>query len=183
MKRHKLSGLLKTVPLLSLLALLILSGCDSSTTPEFEAHLIVENQCGATVDVFVNGTFKFVLETGGADEVRNISQGTHLLEAKRTGTEIMVFSGPLDVQSSGNYFWTITGQATIVINNQVGETVKIYINGTYVGNIDDQDSQTIEDVPFGSQVFEALDVDLTKILGQTTIDVVEVKEYVWTITP
>jgi hypothetical protein len=158
-------------------------GCDGSTTPEFEAHLIVQNECGATVDVFVSGSYKFTLETGGADEVRDIAQGTYLLEAKKTSSQIMVFSDTLDVQSSGNYFWTITGQATITINNQVGQTVKIYINGSYVGDIEDQKSQSIENVPFGNQAFQALDVNLTEVLGQTTIVVAEVKEYIWTITP
>jgi hypothetical protein len=168
--------------LASAISILMITGC-ANTTPDFEAYLIVENECGATVDVFVDGTYRFVLEHGGADEVRDIAQGTHLLEAKKNGTEIMVFSDTLDVQSRGNYFWTITGQATITINNQVGETVKVYINDTYVGDIEDQGSETIENVPFGSQLFKALDVDLTKILGETTIDVAEVKEYVWTITP
>jgi hypothetical protein len=158
-------------------------GCDGSTTPEFEAHLIVQNECGATVDIFVNGTFEFTLATGSTDEVRDIAQGSYLLEAKKTDTQATVFSDNLDVQSSGDYFWTITGQATITINNQVGQTVKIYINGTYVGDIDDQGSQSIENVPFGSQGFQALDVNLTEVLGQTTIDVAEVKEYIWNITP
>ena len=94
----------------------------------------------------------------------------------------MVFSDTLDIQSSGDYYWVISGQATIVIDNQIGELVKIYINDNYVGHIEHQDAHTIENVPFGSQVFKAVDAAVTKLLAQTTIVVSEAKEYVWTIT-
>jgi len=175
----------KTIAVLSLFAGLVLSSmnCKSITGSDegFEARIIVTNNCGATLDIFMDDTFQFTIATGSSANIENLTEEQHKLEAFLTATEVLVLAESFDATVEGDYEWTIAGQATIVVANEYGEILYIYEAGEYLGVIDDAGSVTISEVPFGSFSFEARTVDDGTVVATASIDVTEIKEYSWII--
>ena len=171
--------------ILSGIILLAFANCKSPNSPDdtFEAHITIENDCGATLDIFLNGILIFSLDQGLNGTIEDQSQGTHSLEAKLTGTEVLVASETFEIITRGNYTWTVEGPASIVVNNEYGETLQIFGNGALLGDIDDKNNVTITNVRYGKYIFEASKLSDNTLVATTTIDVTEIKEYTWTISP
>ena len=170
--------------LLGLGLLLPALSCKSATSPdgEFEARIIVYNNCGAAVDVYLDDILQFTVAEGGSDIIESLTEEEHKLDAYLTGTTTLVLSESFDATVEGDYEWTISGQATIVVTNQYGKTLYIYESGSYLGYLADDESVTISDVPFGSYYFEATTTEgSTTIVASASIEVTAIIEYSWTI--
>ncbi len=51
----------------------------------------------------------------------------------------------------------------------------------YLGYLEEDDTVTIPEVPFGSYSFEATTAEDSKVISAATIEVTEIKEYSWII--
>lgn len=168
---------------LCLALLLPVISCKSVTSPdeEFEARILVYNNCGATVDIFLDSVLQFTISTGSNATINNLTEAVHKLDAFLTGTSVLVLTQSFDATAAGDYTWTIDGQASIMITNEYGETVDIYVDGEYYGYLAADDAGPITEVPFGTYNFEATPQEESTVISTITIEVTEVKEYAWTI--
>ena len=177
-----------TITALSLLIGLLFScmSCKSVTSSDegFEARIIVSNNCGATLDIYMDDNLQFTINTDSSETIENLAEEEHTLKAFLTGTNYLVLTVSFDATNEGDYDWNIAGQATIVITNKYGSTLYIYESGEYVGSIEDDAAVSISEVPFGSFYMEATATESgnTVVVASTTITVTEIMEYTWTIT-
>jgi len=171
---------------LSLLVCLLfsLSNCKNITgsDEDFKASIVVSNNCGATLDIYLDDTLQFALGSGNTQTIDNLTEGLHTLEGFLTGTETLIETESFDATVEGAYEWTINGKATIVVTNKYGEILQIYESGEYLGVIENDEAVTISEVPFGSFYFEATAVNNTTVVASATVTVTEIMEYTWTIT-
>jgi hypothetical protein len=162
---------------------LSLMGCKkASTTTSVATSVLIANQCGVTVAITMDGVSEFAIADGASDSVENVSQGSHLFEAKKSDTGDLVYSTTLDTLVGTSYTLTVPGPATVLITNRYGEILKIYVDDVYLGDIGDQVSQTVSRVRFGSYKYSASRKSDAKVVATTTVAVTEVKEYGWVIT-
>ena len=168
------------------LGLLLLAGlaCKNSTTPDGndKARIRVNNNCGISLDIYMDSEFKFYLDNQEYYYIENFELGTHYLEAKKKGTDIVLKSTVTNIDSNQDYTWTISSSATVVIMNKYGETLSIYGDGTYQTDVDDQVTAQIGKVDYGGHLFEAKRPNQTEVLASTTIEVLGDNVYTWTIT-
>jgi hypothetical protein len=159
-------------------------GCKNSTTPDgnAEARIIVYNNCGIAVDVYLDDAFQFYLEQKEYYYIENFSLGTHELKAKKKGTDILLKSTTGEFTQKQDYTWTISSTAVVTITNNYGETLSLYGDGTYQTDIPDQSSAQIPDIPYGEHTLEAKRPNQTEVLASKTIDVLGDNVYSWTIT-
>ena len=159
------------------------TSCKSITGSDegFEARIIVYNNCGAALDIYMDDNFQFTIATGSSANIDSLTEEQHTLEAFLTGTDTLVLTESFDATAEGDYEWTIAGQATIVVANDYGEILYIYEAGEYLGVIEDDDSVILSEVPFGTFNFEAKTIDDGTVVATATIEVTEIKEYNWVI--
>lgn len=168
---------------LSGILVLFLIGCKSASGPTSTVtSVLIANQCGATVDIYMDGTSKFTLADGANNLIENVSQGSHLFEAKKSDNGNLVYSSTLNILTGSSYSIAVSGAASVLITNRYGEILKIYVNDAYLGDIGDQASQTAARVRFGSYKYSASRKSDGTAVATTNIDVTEVKEYGWIIT-
>jgi hypothetical protein len=163
--------------------LLGISGCKNSTTPEGneKPRIIVRNNIGIAVDIYLDGVFQFYLEQKEYYYIENVSPKTYSLEARKKGTEIVLQTAKMDVTENRDYYWTISSSAVVTITNRYGETLSIYADGTYQTDVGDQSSASIQSAPYGEHLFEAKRPNQTEVLASTRIEVLSDKVYTWTI--
>ena len=166
------------------LLLLAGSGCKNSTTPDGndKPRITVRNNCGIAVDIYMDGTYKFFLEHKEYYYIEDVPVGTHLLVAKRKGTDKVLKSETAEIAAASNYTWTLNSTASVAITNNYGETLSIYGDGTYQTDVDDQVTAQIGKVDYGGHLFEAKRPNQTEVLASTTIEVLGDNVYTWTIT-
>ncbi len=185
MKQQPASFTIPTYAILTCLLLLSFSvSCKSITgsDDEFSASIVVSNNFGATLDIHLDDSLQFALESGSTQAIENLTQGLHTLEAFLTGTSTLIESESFDATAEGDYEWPINGKATIVVTNKYGEILQIYESGEYLGVVEDDDSVSIADVPFGSFSFEATLLNQTAVVASASVTVTAIAEYTWTIT-
>jgi len=163
---------------LSCVLLLGLGGCKKVLVPD--AIITVSNECGLAIDVFFNNVFQFSLEYEATRSVEELDDGTYELEARRKGTGEFVASETLDVIFNRIYTWYVYSSASIKVINNYGETLSIYGDDIFSGNIEDQADATMDNVPYGDRKLEAKTSDDT-IVATTTISILVDIEYEWTI--
>jgi len=161
-----------------------LSGCKNSTTPDEpeKARIIVRNNCGIAVDIYMDGVYQFFLENKEYYYIENLTLGTHALQAKIKGTDRVLKSISADISEKRDYTWTISSVADVTITNKYGETISLYADGNYYDDLDDQVVVSLSNVDYGTHHFEAKRPNQSEVLAETTIDIFEDKEYTWTIT-
>jgi hypothetical protein len=180
LKKHRIT---QTAGIVILLCMLFLPFMSCKTSDEdLSATIYVNNQCGKALDIFMDGNFQFLLEYELSATIESIAFGLHQFEAKIAGTDTQVSSVEVEITSGGEYDWTIQGPSTITITNAYGETLQIYMNGSYLGDIEDTADQTIGSVTFGEHSLEAMKEIDNETAASITIDVTEIKEYFWIIT-
>lgn len=163
--------------------LFVLISCKSPHDPEAEkATVYVYNEYGVALDIFMDGNFKFSVEFSDSDVIENVEPGLHVFEAKKIGTDEIIASDSMEIAAGGNYEWTIMSLASLKVTNEYGETLSIYANDTYLGDIDDQESQSVSNFPYGEYQLKALRTSDETEVASTTINIVEDKEYLWTIS-
>lgn len=165
--------------------ILVSISCKSPTGPNAGTSVInitVSNECGVAVDVYMDGNFQFSIENLGNNILVNVSLGVHELEAKKKGTETLVVSFSVDIYETKEYEWTILSAARLTISNEYGETLSIFGDGDSLGDMDSPGTMIIHEIPYGEHLFEAKrPSDSTKVTS-ISIDFVENKEYLWTIS-
>jgi hypothetical protein len=159
-------------------------GCKNSTTPDEpeEARIMVRNNCGIAVDIYMDGVYQFFLEYKEYYYIENVALGTHALEAKKKGTGTLLKSISTDISEKKDYTWTISSTAAVTITNNYGETLSVYGDGTYKTDIADKSSASIENIPYGEHLFEAKRPNESEVLASTSFEILEDKEYTWKIT-
>jgi hypothetical protein len=182
-RKKQIGQVLGTAVCLGIL-LLASSGCKNSTTPDGneKPRITVRNNCGLAVDIYMDGVYQFYLENKEYYYIENVTAGTHTLEAKRKGTETLLKFETVEVSATSNYTWTIGSTATVTIINHYGETLSVYGDGAYQTDLKDQESNLVQNVPYGEHLFEAKRPNESEVLASTHIEVLEDKAYTWTIT-
>jgi len=113
--------------------------------------------------------------------IQNVPAGVYEIVAKKKDIEEVLSTNTIDVYTSGEYWVTILSDASIKIINEYGETLNIYTNGSLQGELGDGEEQVFTNVPFGDHVLEASKTSDNTLVESVTINVVEEKEYTWTI--
>ena len=173
--------------LLALMAILAFSwfGCKSPTSPdgEGEADIIITNDYkeGESVDIYMDGEFKFSIGFKVKIEIDNVSLEEHKLEAKLNATGVLVGSETIEVVEYTDYFWTVDDPPDIKVINQFGQTLKIYMDGTYQFDLVDEETRWIIDVANGERFLKAFRASDGQGVASTTIRVDENTDYYWTI--
>ncbi len=157
---------------------------EESTTEEDEedeARIIVSNYYGISLNIYMDGILQFLIEHEDEEKIRNVSLDEHELEARNPNTNTVEASEEIDVTSYTDYTWTIDDPPDINVINNYGHTLKIYMDGTYLFDLVDEEDRWIIDVAFGERFLKALKASDNKEVASTTIDVEENKDYTWTI--
>lgn len=174
----------RSVGLIFLIGILLfaLTSCKSPSgiDTNFEATITVANLCGATVEIYMDDNLIFSLANGFEQVIDNFVKGSHLLEAFKAGTNMLVATETIDISSSDDYWWDIFGPSRILVTNNYGETLRIMVNGSYLGDLDDTFSEGITKVTFGEHKLDAIKSN-DEIAASITIDITEVRDYFWTI--
>jgi len=152
--------------------------CKPAAIPAAVAKVI--NGCGVAIDIFLNGEYKFFLENDQSQSLEDLSNGDHVLEARRKGSDIYVDRLELNVIFNQLYTWTVWSSASINIINNYGETVDLYGDDVYSGPLADQTDAILEHVPYGDHKLEAKINDDT-VVATTNISVLVDLTYEWTI--
>ena len=151
------------------------------STDDIIAKIFVSNECGLEIDVYLDGVFQFSIEFLYYDVIQNIPAGVYEIVAKKKDTEEVLSTNTIDVNASGDYWVTLLSAASIKIVNEYGETLNIYTNGSLQGELEDKENQVFDNVPYGEHVLEASKASDNTFVASVTINVVEEKEYTWTI--
>lgn len=183
LKKQKIIRTAGTAALLGILLMALMS-CKSPSSPaeDLKGYIHVNNTCGAAVDIILGDVFNTSLENNSSTTIEIVTEGIYLLGAYKTGTEILVFYGQVEVFLGGNYNWDIEGPCEIIVTNNYGETLQIHINGTYLGDLDDSYSESILKVTFGEHTLEAKKPSNSEIVASTTFELIDVGNYFWEIT-
>lgn len=180
-KRFRLAGI---ITMLGIISLSSLKCKKNPTEPEdLTSTVIIANICGADVDFFLDGEFLFFMENESDETIDPITPGERGFEAKLTGTETLVYSRTIDVETATDYIISIEGPSKILVTNSYGEILKIYMDGSYVGDIGLNLTQTIYKVRFGTRELEARKRSDDTVVATISFDVTEVADLVWVITP
>jgi len=163
------------------LVLIVTPHCKNTTDPDTLADIVAQNLCGAGVDVFLDGAFQFTVEHASDETISGVSFGTYQLEAKKKGTEILVFSGPIECTQSLKYIWVIEGPSKIVVGNAYGEAIDIYMNGVYAGEVPKDATREIPNIGFGTHELAAARTRDGVQIEKVTIEIEDVAIYQWLI--
>ncbi len=146
-----------------------------------EARIVVENQFGKTLDIYMDGVYQFTLYHGDDEKIDDVTHDEHDLEAKRKDTSTVVASTEIDVVSDIDYYWVVDDPPDINVTNNYGRTLKIYMDGNYMFDLVDEEDRWIVDVDFGDRFLKAVRSSDDTEVASITIDVTENKDYSWTI--
>jgi len=175
--------MIKRVALILGTVILALAACKSPTSTDAsgEADIIVTNDYGSAVDIYMDGEFKFTIGDKWSIEIDDVEIDEHLLEAKQTGTQTVIVSDTIDVAELTDYAWTVDDPPDIDITNNSDEILKIYLDGMYKFEIGEEEDRWIMDVAFGERLLQAFSAETGLEVASTTIKVEEYKDYAWTI--
>ncbi|UCE41033.1 MAG: hypothetical protein JSV17_16590 [Candidatus Aminicenantes bacterium] len=156
--------------------------CKSPENPdEITARIVVSNEYGIEIDVYMEGVYQFWLEFLYYEVIENVSAGVYVITANKKDTEEEISRSTVNIDTGGEYWVAILSSASLTIINGFGETLNIYTNSSLQGELGDQESLVIDNVPFGDHVLEASMATDNSLVAFTVISVVEEKEYTWTI--
>lgn len=158
------------------------SGCNKNTGPD-KANVIVINGCGTVIDVYMDEEFKITVDYDSSSTLEEIDQGTHTFKAIKNGSSLVVAEDTYEIYDGFDFNWAVDGPSTILVTNQYGEALMIYAGNKFLGELQNGKSEHVTEVPFGLITLNAVRNGETSILATTTLDITEVKEYEWTITP
>ncbi len=162
---------------------LSVTNCKSPTSlnDEGEADIIVYSKIDEVLDIYMDGVMRFSIRYKNTIELDNVSLDTHELEAKKTGTDIILATESIDVTEEANYTWQIEDPADINVENQFGEALKIYMDDEYQFDLVDEEDRWILDVPWGEHLLIALKLSDGIQIASKVINVTEDKDYTWII--
>jgi hypothetical protein len=119
---------------LVIFSVFIAPACKSPTSPngEGEADIVVLNEYGEPLNIFLDQNFVCTLHFKSNFEIDNVSFGFHDLEARTVDADAIVDAMTLDIEANTDYEWEIDDPADINLKNYSGETVKVYMDDEYV---------------------------------------------------
>jgi len=159
-----------------------MTGCKNPNSPdEIKANISVSNEYGLEIDVYLDGVFQFSLEFLDYATISNVSEGVHEIVAKKKGTGEVITTEIVNVTAFGEIWVSILSTASIKIVNKYGETLNIYTNGSLQGELGNEENQVFTNVPYGEHVLEASKASDNTLVASTVVNIVEEKEYTWTI--
>jgi hypothetical protein len=179
---------------LSLIGILVLlcAGCesifgpkseeDSSSDDDIARILVYNNYNNGALDIYMDGTFQFTLAEDDDAKIKDVTLDEHDLVAKLTGTSTVVDDTTIDVTSYTDYTWTIDDPPDIKVTNSYGVTVKIYMDGEYKFDLENEEDRWLIDVSFGDHYLKALKASDNSEVASTTIEVDGNEDYTWTIS-
>jgi hypothetical protein len=153
-------------------------GCKKRVIPP--SQITVSNECGVTIDVYMDGVYQFLIFDGFTKTIKDIEWGTYTLEAWWNGTGELIDSEEFDIRFSEEFLWHIWSSAHIQVTNNYGVTLSIYGDDVHVGDLEDQEISFMENVPFGDHQLEARLEDGT-VVETNTVTVDKQVTYVWKI--
>jgi hypothetical protein len=161
--------------------LLFTPGCKEAA--EVFAELIIYNECGLSIDVFMDGAFNLSIADLENGSISGIRPGEHDFLATKMGTSFEVESVTYNVLGAQNLLWHVQCPASVKVKNEYGQTLRIYTDGVYRFDLDNQLEATMTNVPYGWHRVEARQtIDDTQVAFKD-IEIVDNIEYIWTITP
>ena len=161
--------------------------CESVEDPNEEeddteiASIMVNNDYGETLDIFMNGVFQFTLEHEESEDVDDVELDEHTLQARLAGTDQVVDEEEFDVTSYTVYTWTIDDPPDLNIINESGIDLMIYINDQYYFNLVDEEDRWVMNVEYGDYNVKAFKVSNEAEYASATITVDDNIDYSWTI--
>lgn len=180
-KNKKMRSVTGILIILGIVMLSLIDCKSPETSEEVVASIYVSNECGLAIDVYMDGAFKFTLEFLYYEIIENVSSGTYEIVAKKEGTDEVIVTEIVTITTSSEAWVSILYSASINVVNQYGEALNIYTNGNLQGELGDGENQVFTKVPYGEQVIEAAKASDNSFVASVTINVVEEKEYTWTI--
>ncbi len=168
-------------------------GCESIFGPKSEEDSgdddsdiarisITNNYNNGALDIFMDGVLQFALAEDEEDKIKGVTLDEHDLEARPTGTSTVIAETTIDVTSYTDYTWTIDDPPDIKITNSFGTTLRIYLDGVYQFDLENEEDRWIIDVSFGDHYLKALKAGDGSEVGSTTIEIEENKDYSWVIS-
>jgi hypothetical protein len=180
---------------LSLIGILVLfcAGCESIFGPKSEetsstddseiARIIVYNNYNnGSLDIYMDGVFQFTLAEDDNAKIKDVTLDEHALVAKVTGTSTVVDDTTIDVTAYSDYTWTIDDPPDIKVTNSFGTPLKIYMDGEYKFDLENEEDRWLIDVSFGDHYLKALKASDNREVASTTIAVNGNEDYTWTIS-
>ena len=167
-----------------LILCLIITGifCKSPIAPKNgEADIIIANDFNQTLDIYLNGNFKYSLPYGHNFEIDNVALGSYQLEAMTEGTNNMMASTTIDVTQYKDYTWYIDDPADINIVNSSGINLKIYFDGSFIFDLADEENRWILDVTHGEHFISAQRASDGTTFASITMKIDKDTDYSWTI--
>lgn len=165
------------------LALMVSYSCKSPSEPDIAANIVAQNLCGTALDIFLDGVYQFSVEFATDETIYDVPAGTYHLQAKKKGEELLVYNDTLEITQSLNYIVVIEGPSYIVVENQYGQSLNVYMNGILVGGVPDKEGAVIPKVAFGTHELAAVRASDNLLVESLTLEVQDVAEYRWTIPP
>jgi hypothetical protein len=181
-RSRSLKAIVRIAGLLGILGLALVQ-CKSPTSPEGkgEADITVINDSGETVDIYLDGEFKFTLKHKWSIEIDNVSLEQHELEARELNTGKVIDQETLDVEEKIDYSWTVGDPPDIKVINDYGKALAIYMDGDYQFDLAREESRWIIDVAYGERFLKAIDTSTGQEVASTSIKVDNNEDYSWTI--
>jgi hypothetical protein len=169
------------------------AGCESIFGPKSEestsdsdddiARIIVYNNYNnGSLDIYMDGAFQFTLAEDDDAKIKDVTLDEHDLEAKLWGTATVVDDTTIDVTAYTDYTWTIDDPPDIKITNNYGSTLKIYVDGEYKFDLENEEDRWIIDVSFGDHYLKATKASDGREVASTTIEVDGNEDYTWVIS-
>jgi hypothetical protein len=166
------------------LFLLIPVNCKNTTAPDngiTTARIIVSNECGVAVDIYMDKNFQFSVEYQENRTIQNVSLGEHEFEAKKKDTEILLSFVSVELTETEEFVLTIQSEASFHVTNEYGESLNIYGDGELLSDMSSPSILVIQHVLYGVHLFEAKKVSDGITVASISIDLAENKAYFWTI--
>lgn len=159
----------------------LLMNCKSPTSPggKGEADIVIYNEYGESLDIYMDGDFKFSIEHNGQVEMDDVSYGEYEFEAKKANE--VIATETILVEEDIDYSWVIDDPPDIRIYNYFGETLAIYMDGNYQFSMVAEEDRWIIDVAYGERFLVARRVDDDCQVASITINATENTDYYWFI--
>lgn len=161
----------------------LLMNCHSPTSPggEGEADIVIYNEYGEPVDIYMDGSFKFTIQKNNHIEIDDVSYGEYEFEAKKANESELIDTETILVEEDIDYTWVIDDPPDIRVYNYSGETLEIYMDGDYQFDMEDEEDRWIIDVPYGERFLQAKRKSDGIQIASITIKADENADYVWSI--
>lgn len=162
--------------------LCLIGACKSPYQPDAgEADIVIINDYGADLNIYLNGEFLYVLEYNRSTEIDNVAFGVYYFEARTIESDEFVDSHELDVKVRSDYAWLIDDPPDINVINEFGVDLQIFMDGEYQFEIVDEENRWILDVAYGEHLLKAIRTADGAAVASITVNVDEDADFSWTI--